>query len=548
MEPHYTRGPAGEIDAALLAAAERLTYAGCLGDPLTRRRFHLPARLRGCGIRSREALAPMAFVACLVESAVQMMDRRTAAGAVCRGFFPGLQQLFGAGAFDPGGARFHHFLRGDTGTDDWSSADALEESWTALRGRYAVGQTMTGPLDDSADVAGRGAGTHHLQRLITAQVETVQRDRLHREFVQLPVADTRRVAWLAVDRLSSQWVPSWPTDSCELSDLETPEVITTYLGRESPIVRHLAGCHIPCGWAARAGQPPCVCDAHGYRLGLASLPGTDHTECHDACGGELFQICAEAGLRTELQPRHIFHSLIPPAVLMAPGRPPSIVPDAAIDVSLPAAATARGHQPRTSALPLRRLLFDVKTIHAGGPCYLTARARDDQSGAVRARDHLVWPEYLAHARRLDRERDAVAMQQHGRPPAHAIEQRLRSYTQTRGLVFGQFGEASPDVHGLIAAAADTQSRQQWRSMGARSATEYRAFLISRMRRRVGMAAMQGMARHRIARAPYVGVPRRAVVERGARRARDGRGPWAPAPEHFDFYQYQARGPQEAAGA
>ena len=176
----------------------------------------------------------MAFVACLVESAVQMMDRRTAAGAVCRGFFPGLQQLFGAGAFDPGGARFHHFLRGDTGTDDWSSADALEESWTALRGRYAVGQTMTGPLDDSADVAGRGAGTHHLQRLITAQVETVQRDRLHREFVQLPVADTRRVAWLAVDRLSSQWVPSWPTDSCELSDLETPEVITTYLGRESP--------------------------------------------------------------------------------------------------------------------------------------------------------------------------------------------------------------------------------------------------------------------------------------------------------------------------
>ena len=85
-------------------------------------------------------------------------------------------------------------------------------------------------------------------------------------------------------------------------------------------------------------------------------------------------------------------------------------------------------------------------------------------------------------------------------------------------------------------------------MGARSATEMRAFLVSRMRRRVGLATAQAMARHRIARAPYVGVPRQAVVDRGTRRARDGRMAWAPAPEHFDFYQYQARGPQEAAGA
>ena len=39
----------------------------------------------------------------------------------------------------------------------------------------------------------------------------------------------------------------------------------------------------------------------------------------------------------------------------------------------------------------------------------------------------------------------------------------------------------------------------------------RQLLISRMRRRVGMAAVQAMARHRLARVPYVGVMR-AVVQ------------------------------------
>ena len=33
---------------------------------------------------------------------------------------------------------------------------------------------------------------------------------LHDDIMALPVDDPRREAWLAVDRLSSQWVSSWP--------------------------------------------------------------------------------------------------------------------------------------------------------------------------------------------------------------------------------------------------------------------------------------------------------------------------------------------------
>ena len=50
-----------------------------------------------------------------------------------------------------------------------------------------------------------------------------------------------------------------------------------------------------------------------------------------------------------------------------------------------------------------------------------------------------------------------------------------------------------------------------------------------------------MARHRIARIPYIGVSRRVVEGRrrrsaAAARARD----WAPAVEHYGFFAFQAQ--------
>ena len=92
-----------------------------------------------------------------------------------------------------------------------------------------------------------------------------------------------------------------------------------------------------------------VCDPHGFEISLATLPGDDDTECHDAIGRELFDITHAAGLRIELQPERIFTSLVPIATLLAAGRqprgrPPAIVPDAAIDIALPEVVTARGQR------------------------------------------------------------------------------------------------------------------------------------------------------------------------------------------------------------
>ena len=230
----------------------------------------------------------------------------------------------------------------------------------------------------------------------------------------------------------------------------------------------------------------------------------------------------EAHLPIELQPATIFHTLVPPAVLMAPGRPPSIVPDSAIQIALPEAVTARGLRRPRQPRPARWLLFDVKTIHAGSEHYYSAHARDEQSGAVRHREHDVFPGYVRHARALDA--------QYSPPGTTPIEDRLRSYTRTRGLVFGAYGEASADVHSLISTAADELAQQQWRLAGARTAAEMRSYVVSLLRRRVGLATVQAMARHRLAREPYIGLER-AHVEARMRRGEPQGVPFAyPAPQ------------------
>ena len=137
-------------------------------------------------------------------------------------------------------------------------------------------------------------------------------------------------------RSSTQWVTSHPTHRFELNESEFGETFTTYMGCESRIVRPYVGRSIPCG-----SRRHTVCDLYGHEVGLAALPGASFTDCHDATSHELWRILMEAGVHIDVEPRHIFSTLIPTARLLQPGPPPGAVPDAVIDVALPAPAS--GH-------------------------------------------------------------------------------------------------------------------------------------------------------------------------------------------------------------
>ena len=188
--------------------------------------------------------------------------------------------------------------------------------------------------------------------------------------------------------------------------------------------------------------------------------------------------------------------------------PCNIIPDAAVDMSLPPVATAR-HARQGPPEPRRRHLVDFKTIYSGGGIYREPRARDDQSGAVALRAHRVHPAYERAAGGLDT-RFYTA-------PLTPVLDRLNQHGRVRALVFGNHGEASPDVHHFITAAARKLARSTWVQLGARSEDEAYGCHVQRFRRDVGIAVAREFARYRLLRVPLIGVPRAVVRDRHACR-------------------------------
>ena len=62
-----------------------------------------------------------------------------------------------------------------------------------------------------------------------------------------------------------------------------------------------------------------------HKLGLATLPGAVHTLVHNGCSFELWRMMREAGVYCEVEPRHLFNTLLPAAYLLQPGPRPNIV-------------------------------------------------------------------------------------------------------------------------------------------------------------------------------------------------------------------------------
>jgi hypothetical protein len=474
--------------------------------------------MRGGGVRSRHWLAHVAWSSGRIEAAEHFLDRHLPGGTLVRtGCFPMLTGLFGHGAFDIGGQRFA--LAHQAAVVPGSILE-LQQVWQALQLHYTgAGGSVAGPLDVDALAAGEDrSDSERLQRAITAQCEQVMRDRLHADMVALPVHDPRRRAWMSVDRFSSQLITAHPTEALDCTSDEFAEMYTTYFGAQSPACAPLAGRTIP-------SLPVRHLDAYGFELDAAVMRYAVFDICHDAVRDFLFDLGREVGIRVQWEPRYIFQTLIPPAILLAPGGRPGVIPDLAFSAVMPDISTGR-HDVRGASQTERMLLWDVKTLHSGR-AYRVPRARDDQSGAVAERAHRVWPAYRRHATALDATHHA---------PFTPILTRLTSYTPTRALVVGQYAEASQDVHTLIDYMARRRAASQWRRYGARSETEAYGFMVAILRRRLGVFVSREMARHRLRRVPFVGVPRDALDAHAGRPQPQMRDRVQIAAH--DFYAYQ----------
>ena len=146
--------------------------------------------------------------------------------------------------------------------------------------------------------------------------------------------------------------------------------------------------------------------------------------------------------------------------------------------------------------------MDFKMLHLGVAQYTSHEAQEQRAAAVAIRARAVQTYY----QRMGRERD----QRHHRVQAAAVVaghtapgpvlSLLRSYGVVRGLVFGAYAEASPDVHALLSHTASVEARRSWEEMGARGYQEARARVSAAMYADWGMAAAWAAARMRLARA------------------------------------------------
>ena len=128
------------------------------------------------------------------------------------------------------------------------------------------------------------------------------------------------------------------------------------------------------------------------------------------------------------------------------------------------------------------------------------------------------------------------------PPTSAVLTRLQSFTPTRGLVFGNYGECSSDVVSLLDHCADRLAAASWRLLGSRSKEEAKGLHLGRLRQQLGLFVTREFARCRLRRAPYVGCDRAALAPRRGRAVRAGnRAPTAGAGFRLaDFAGLQAR--------
>ena len=124
--PEITLPMAMQIDAALLRAVSvpQCEISLLIIDHLVLLRIRLPARHKGLGLRKRTELAPRAWAALFIRAAESFIHD----GAVEHGFFVGLTDLFGDGAFAKDGHRFATFLQSAV-----PYARALERAWGGER-------------------------------------------------------------------------------------------------------------------------------------------------------------------------------------------------------------------------------------------------------------------------------------------------------------------------------------------------------------------------------------------------------------------------------
>ena len=164
--------------------------------------------------------------------------------------------------------------------------------------------------------------------------------------------------------------------------------------------------------------------------------------------------------------------------------------------------------------PHRPLLMELKTLHYGSSTYPSDERR---CNAVARRARAIPAEYATKTATVDRVYCGTPSGEVG-----PVARRLMTFDPVHGLVFGAWGEASPQVEKLLGWLAQEGAGKLWRDMGCVDAPAARGILAWSIRRRWAMTALRQNARLKIDRLTYVG----QGAAQAARRRQTSQASWA----------------------
>ena len=484
MPPHQLREHLRVFDDAMIKAVRTATGQALPRDgSIAIKRLRWPRRLCGGRIRRAVDVAPAAYLGgiCLcVPSFTTSVDNYGDSTPGCLDHMPG---DYGVGSFDHGNedSRFSVLLVSGS-----ALGNDLQRYFNDLKVEVHA-QTRYEDMDDDSvfKPQAKGAGWRQGQLLAKPQHEfTIAREnkRYDDTLIQLAIKTCRRgvrptrqeCAFLSCNRLSTQFVGVPAMQRTIIGNVLYHEVWSAYLGTDSPICLPWVGTKFTCG------KRTYVIDRYGDVLCSAPLDKGQWTVRHDQFKWTLAKQCLWACYDVGVEVAHLFLPVINQKQSFLKKEKQrqrqGLVPDM-IDVE-------------------RQRLMDVKTMSFNPSRYSSARFHNGKRvGAAEFRADVVNRECVNKAKVVDEKYNGVDFAVSGPGP---VLRRLQAYGRVEGLTVGAHGESSPDLDTLIKRIADKGAMSRYRVLGFESPLDARSTVINQIYMTLGIEAIRGVARLRVA--------------------------------------------------
>jgi hypothetical protein len=436
-------------------------------DIITEKRFDLPKRLGGLGLRKQTEVRKRAFVGNLLSILPRMIDYKDDKGIIHKGFMNNtFEHILGIGSFDAGNesTRFDVLIKsghvlGEQLASCWqdlqtaasgSSSDIPRDGLLSHPVESAGVQNILTPLEiqreDRVKVITKGA-----QHTLSKQIDESKHKALVDEIHSLPVGDRRKRAFLNSGKLGGQFIGSIPSKGQVIGNTDLIQIYSDHLGLKSPTLSKYEGLLIK-------GKR---LDGFGDLLTTASMTGDGHRTKHDAIKDCLAGIMSANKVKHKVEVYGDFKPFLDEQFVAGETMKTKngLIPDFKI--------TFQDESP---------LLAELKTIN---DCKSRFDLTNENkiSGGVTTRQDLIHSEYVKKARMADLKYNHFDNTTGLKGP---MELHLETYGKVQGLVLGPRGEGSPDLYRLLNRIANVGAEDCFQRIGLKDADEAKTLVMARI--------------------------------------------------------------------